>query len=176
MCRCGAEVSVTVHRGDITQHAADVLVNSTNPALAPGAGVAGAFYRAGGEAMHEEMRRAAPLGLHTGEFISTGSHGLPCKHIIHVVSHRWVDRAGRNDDLEERMWSMYADVFRYARDELGAASIATPSLGTGIFRVPLAVAVRAFYRAAKAFPDLDIRLVAFDEDTYRAYAEHETRK
>ena len=48
---------------DVTTLEVDAIANAANTELRHGGGVAGAIARAGGPAIDEESRRAAPIGL-----------------------------------------------------------------------------------------------------------------
>src|SRR5215470_14913423 len=82
---------------DLTRQEVDAIVNAANEALAPGGGVCGAIYRAGGPEIFDE---AATLGgCATGDAKATGAGRLPAKHVIHTVGPVWNGGESGEDDL-----------------------------------------------------------------------------
>jgi O-acetyl-ADP-ribose deacetylase (regulator of RNase III) len=92
---------------------------------------------------------------------------LPARWIIHAVGPRW---QGGSHGEAELLASCYRRALELA-DELGARSIAFPAISTGIYGYPpdqaAAVAIQAI-RQTPTRVEL-VRLVAFDDDTYRLY-------
>ena len=77
---------LAVMEGDITQVAADAIVNAANNAFAAGGGVDGAIRRAAGPELSGEMRRRYPSGTPTGSALSTGAYGLPARWVIPAIA------------------------------------------------------------------------------------------
>jgi O-acetyl-ADP-ribose deacetylase (regulator of RNase III) len=130
--------------GDITRVSADAIVNAANAQLAGGAGVDGAIHRAGGPAIREETRRRYPDGCPTGGAVVTGAGNLPSRWVIHAVAPVWRGGQAGEPDL---LRGSYATALTRAA-EVGARSIAFPSLGTGIYGNPLAPSARIALEAA----------------------------
>lgn len=124
-------------QGDITQVAADAIVNAANENLIPGAGVAGAIDRVGGPAMRaDSFALPGSPRCPTGSAVATGAGKLPARHVIHAVAPIW--NGGRNGE-PELLRGAYHRSLELA-DELGLHSIAFPSLGTGVYGYPLEAA------------------------------------
>jgi O-acetyl-ADP-ribose deacetylase (regulator of RNase III) len=121
--------SIEVLEADITTLAVDAIANAANTQLMHGGGVAGAIRRAGGAAVENESRAAAPIGL--GEAVATSGGDMPCRWVIHAAT---MELGGPTS----------ADVIRratastlQAADELGARSLALVAFGTGVGGFPL---------------------------------------
>ena len=163
---------IFLQRGDITRVAADVIVNASNAYMLPGGGVSGAIHAAADQSVERESReiveRRGPLD--PGEAAATTAGELPARHIVHALGPVW---HGGHSGEAEALASAYRESIRVA-DELGAASIAFPSISTGIFGYPAdraaPVALRAVRDAlARATHMREARFVLFDEETYQAY-------
>jgi O-acetyl-ADP-ribose deacetylase (regulator of RNase III) len=159
-------VRIEAVAGDITAQKVDAVVNAANQSLAGGGGVDGAIHRAAGA--RELHAACAELGgCPTGDAKATDGFALPARWIIHAVGPRW---QGGSHGEAELLASCYRRALEVA-DELGARSIAFPAISTGIYGYPpdraAAVAIQAI-RQAPTRVEL-VRLVAFDDDTYRLY-------
>jgi len=162
-------------RGDITKEKTEAIVNAANSSLLGGGGVDGAIHRAGGPAIHEECRaiRDRQGGCPTGEAVVTTGGRLAARYVIHTVGPVWRGGEGGEKDL---LSSCYRNALRRAK-ELGVASIAFPSISTGIYGYPIAEAAPVALRTVAGFlaeeegaPSL-VRFVLFDEETFRVYRE-----
>ena len=129
-----------VLRADITTLAVDAIVNAANSALAGGGGVDGAIHRAAGPALLAECRQVAPCP--TGEARITGGHRLPARHVIHTVGPVWRGGGAGEDEL---LAACYRNSLALAWRH-GAASIAFPSISTGIYRFPADLAAKIAVR------------------------------
>ena len=126
--------SIEVAEADITTLDVDAIANAANTQLMHGGGVAGAIARAGGQAVDDESRARAPIGL--GEAVETTGGEMPCRWVIHAAT---MEPGGPTSP----------DVIRRATastlgraDELGARSLALVAFGTGVGGFPLDEAAR----------------------------------
>jgi len=120
--------------GDITALEVDAIANAANTELRHGGGVAAAIARAGGPAIDEESRAAAPIGL--GEAVETSGGAMPCRWVIHAAT---MELGGPTSaDIIRRAT---ASTLRRA-DELGARSLALVAFGTGVGGFPIDEAAR----------------------------------
>lgn len=157
--------------GDITTQDVDAVVNAANSSLLGGGGVDGAIHAAGGPeilaACRELRATSLPDGLATGQAVATTAGRLPARWVIHTVGPVY----GRDADAPALLASAYRESLRVA-DELGARSVAFPSISTGAYGYPLAeaapVAVRAV-RESGAAVEL-VRFVLFGRAAYAAFA------
>ncbi len=153
-------------QGDITQQAADAIVNAANSRLAGGGGVDGAIHRAGGPSIMAETREKYPQGCPTGEAVITGAGQLPARHVIHTVGPIWQGGKQGEPDL---LASAYRRSLEVAVDH-SCQSIAFPSLSTGAYGYPLDLAARTALRTVMAFlrerkQPAQVRFVLFDQGT-----------
>lgn len=119
-------------QADITTLEVDAVVNAANSALAGGGGVDGAIHRAGGpEIMRELNERYA--GCPTGSAVITGGGRLRAKAVIHAVGPRWRDGSHAEPGL---LAAAYRTAFALAREH-GHATVAAPSISTGIYGFPI---------------------------------------
>ena len=149
-------------RGDVTLQETDAIVNAANAALAEGAGVCGAVFAAAGRSDLAAACRAIGR-CPVGDACTTPGFGLRARWIIHAVGPRW---GGGHSGEAELLAGAYRAVLREA-DAIGARSVATPILSSGIFGYPLDDACRIAVETLRDTPSSadEIRLVAFDERT-----------
>ncbi len=146
-------------RADITTVHADAMVNAANSHLAGGGGVDGAIHRAGGREIMAELSERYD-GCPTGSAVITGAGRLPARHLIHAVGPRWRD--GEHGEREQ-LRSAYGSAFALAAEN-GAATVVCPSISTGIYGFPIAIAAPiavAEARSALAVEGTSLREVTF---------------
>ncbi len=157
-------------RGDITAQEVDAVVNAANSRLAGGGGVDGAIHRRGGPSIMEQCRRIG--GCPTGSAVVTGAGDLPARWVIHAVGPVWSGGRRNEDALLASAWRASLDRAR----EIGARTVAFPSLSTGAYRFPVDRAARVALAAVREWlrehpDDLDeVRVVLFDRATFDAWA------
>jgi O-acetyl-ADP-ribose deacetylase (regulator of RNase III) len=126
-------------QGDITTVDADVIVNAANSSLMGGGGVDGAIHRAGGPAILAECKEivARQGQLQTGQAVLTTAGDLPARHVVHTVGPIWGNVT--EDEAVQLLASCYRNSLDLSR-EAGAKSVAFPSISTGVYRFPKALA------------------------------------
>ena len=163
---------IRIVKGDITKIAdVQAIVNAANRSLLGGGGVDGAIHRAAGPGLLAECRRL--FGCETGQAKITGAYNLPCDYVIHTVGPVWY---GGKSGEEELLASCYFHSMQTALEH-GIRSIAFPSVSTGAYRFPVALAadialgtVSRFLEDNRKHFDL-VTWVLFDSETEAVYRE-----
>jgi O-acetyl-ADP-ribose deacetylase (regulator of RNase III) len=136
---------IEILQGDITKMEVDAIVNAANSSLLGGGGVDGAIHRAAGPELLAETRKIG--GCPTGEARVTKGYRLPAKWVIHTVGPIW---SGGNRNEDDLLASCYRNSFK-AAIEIGAVTVAFPSISTGAYRFPLERAVNIALRETRSF-------------------------
>ena len=159
---------IEIIEGDITTMEVDAIVNAANTSLLCGGGVDGAIHRAAGPELLAETRTLG--GCPTGEARVTKGYKLPAQWVIHTVGPIW---SGGKKDEDRLLANCYKNTFK-AAIQIGAATLAFPSISTGAYRFPLERAINIALGETKSFLQADqsikkVFFVCFGSEAYEAY-------
>ena len=162
------QTRIAIMEGDITQVAADAIVNAANTSLLGGGGVDGAIHRAAGPQLLDECRKFG--GCPTGEARITGGYRLPACYVIHTPGPIWRGGTANEDRL---LASCYRNCLALA-SSLGCKTVAFPSISTGVYHFPVARAARIAIATIQAYLQthddiMCVTMVCFDSATLTAY-------
>ncbi|WP_129661398.1 O-acetyl-ADP-ribose deacetylase [Rothia uropygialis] len=173
-------MDIEIRPGDITEVEVDAIVNAANSSLMGGGGVDGAIHRAGGPAILEECKKIRetdfPDGLPAGRAVATTAGDLPAQWVIHTVGPTYAKTAEKYAEKAPILASCYRSALQIAA-EIGAASVAFPTISAGVYGWPMDDATRIAVEAIRAMEDQvgdtirTVVLVPFGhkaEDGYRA--------
>jgi O-acetyl-ADP-ribose deacetylase (regulator of RNase III) len=134
---------------DLITAPVDVIVNPANGGLSHGGGVAGQIVARGGEIIQQESEQFINEHgeLDSGMVAMTSAGALPFQAILHAVG----PRMGEGDE-EDMIARVVSNCLKLCEMHDWQA-IAFPAISAGIFRVPVEVVARGFYRAITSFWD-----------------------
>jgi O-acetyl-ADP-ribose deacetylase (regulator of RNase III) len=168
------QTRLTITQGDITKMSTDAIVNAANSTLMGGGGVDGAIHRAGGPAILEECKGivARQGQLPTGQAVITTGGKMKTRYVIHTVGPIW---RGGDQGEPELLASAYRESLNTAAAN-GLASVAFPSISTGVYRYPIREAARIALKTVAEFlrqPTTvkEVVFVLFNDEAYAAYYE-----
>ncbi|MBM4339822.1 MAG: O-acetyl-ADP-ribose deacetylase [Deltaproteobacteria bacterium] len=161
---------LAVVQGDITRQDTEAIGNAANSHLAGGGGVDGAIHRAGGRSIMDELK-AKYKGCPTGSAVITDGGNLKAKYVIHAVGPIY---SGAPRDAELLSSAYRTSLELCTKHKI--ASIAFPSISTGVYGYPVEEASRVALKTVmdylKDHPDIKmVRFVLFDARTYQIYEE-----
>lgn len=160
--------------GDITDMSTTVIVNAVNTGLLGGLGVDGAIHKAAGPGLYnfnyEQLRFCPPGELRISPALGNLQHN-GVQWIFNTVGPRWAGDDSRTycASILKRCYARCLS----AAHQLGAPSIALPSISTGVYGYPTdEAAAIAFYEielAREREYEGQIILVAFDHETLELF-------
>jgi O-acetyl-ADP-ribose deacetylase (regulator of RNase III) len=157
--------ALEVVQQDVTRLEVDAIANAANTHLMHGGGVAAAIERAAGQALAEESRAKAPIGL--GDAVETTAGDMPSRWVIHAAT---MELGGPTSaDIIERATR---STLRVA-EELGCSSLALVAFGTGVGGFPLDEAASLMVGVAREH-DGGLERIVFavhGDDAERAFRE-----
>ena len=164
----GVRDRIEIVEGDITKMEVDAIVNAANSSLLGGGGVDGAIHRAAGPQLLEETRKIG--GCPSGEARVSKGYKLPATWVIHTVGPVW---SGGNQSEDILLSNCYKNSLEAAA-EIGAETIAFPSISTGVYRFPLERAANIALKEAVSFLSKDksmkkVVFVCFGNKAYKTY-------
>jgi O-acetyl-ADP-ribose deacetylase len=167
-------MKIELLQADITELAADAIVNAANSSLLGGGGVDGAIHRKGGRAILDDCIkiREKQGGCPTGEAVLTTAGNLPSRFVIHTVGPVWHGGASGEDEL---LRNCYLNSLKIA-EELGLKTVAFPNISTGIYGFPKHRAAGIALKTITQYQLTNTRIekvicVCYDEENYAIYKE-----
>lgn len=167
-------MELLIQPGDITEAKVDAVGNAANSSLLGGGGVDGAIHRRGGPEILAACRKlrdtTLPEGLPAGQAVATTAGELPARWVIHTVGPVHEDHRDHSGTLA----SCYRRSLRVAA-EIGAASVAFPTISAGAYGWPLEDAARIAVDTTRQMLDevgqvvIRVVFVPFGDDAEQAF-------
>ena len=157
-----SNLSVIVH--NILRQPCDIVVISANPSLLAGSGISGIIHKAAGPQLEAVAKPFAPLA--PGQAIITPAFSLSAKNVIHTVCPRYID--GQRGESEQ-LYNAYASALALHSEAPNAKSIAFVSMGTGVYKWPMALAADIAVKALLTSTFEETLMCVMDEKTRLIY-------
>ena len=142
----------------------DIIVISANPSLLAGSGISGIIHKAAGPQLEAAAKPFAPLT--PGQAIITPAFDLSAKYVIHTVCPRYMD--GQRCQAEQ-LYNAYASALALHSQAPNAKSIAFVSMGTGVYKWPMALAADVAVKALLTSTFEETLMCVIDEKTRLIY-------
>jgi O-acetyl-ADP-ribose deacetylase (regulator of RNase III) len=143
---------------------AGIIVISANPSLLAGSGISGIIHKGAGPQLEVVAKPFAPLM--PGQAIITPGFNLSAKYVIHTVCPRYMD--GQRGEAEQ-LYNAYASALALHSEAPDAKSIAFVSMGTGIYKWPIALAADIAVKALLTSTFEETFMCVMDEETRLIY-------
>jgi O-acetyl-ADP-ribose deacetylase len=155
-------------QADITTLDVDAIVNAANNSLLGGGGVDGAIHRTAGPDLLKESRSLG--GCDTGDAKITRGYRLKARHVIHTVGPIYRGGVSGEPRLLE---SCYKRSFEIAHEHK-LATLAFPSISTGVYGYPIAeasqIALKTTLAQLERFPEIEhVTFALFSEADLEVY-------
>ena len=154
---------LSIVREDISRMMADAIVNPTNRDMIATGGTDLAIHRAAGRQLDAECISLSPLGV--GQVKVTKGYRLPCRHVIHTVSPRYV---GGHAGEEALLRACYLGALEQAA-ALGCETVAIPLIGSGDCGFPKDRVLRFAVSVITEFlleKEMTVALCVYDRESY----------
>jgi O-acetyl-ADP-ribose deacetylase (regulator of RNase III) len=142
----------------------DIIVISANPSLLAGSGISGIIHKAAGPQLEAAAKPFAPLT--PGQAIITPAFNISAKYVIHTVCPRYMD--GQRGEAEQ-LYNAYASALALHSQAADAKSIAFVSMGTGVYKWPMALAADIAVKALLMSTFEQTLMCVMDEKTRQMY-------
>ena len=149
---------------NILNISSEILVISANPSLLAGSGISGIIHKIAGPQLEDVAKPFAPLT--PGQSIITPAFNLSSKYVIHTVCPRYMD--GQRGEAEQ-LYNAYASALALHSEAPDAKSIAFVSMGTGVYKWPMALAADIAVKALLTSTFDQTLMCVMDEATRVVY-------
>jgi O-acetyl-ADP-ribose deacetylase (regulator of RNase III) len=158
------EDMITLILSNLLSLPCDIVVISANPSLLAGSGISGIIHKAAGPQLEAAAKQFAPLT--PGQSIITPAFNLSSKYVIHTVCPRYMD--GQRGEAEQ-LYNAYASALALHSEAPDAKSIAFVSMGTGVYKWPMALAADIAVKALLTSTFEETLMCVMDEATRVVY-------
>ena len=155
---------ISIETQNILTVSTDILVLSANPSLLAGSGISGVIHTAAGSQLEATAKPFAPLT--PGQATITPGFNLSAKYVIHTVCPRYMD--GQRGESEQ-LYNAYASALALHSQAPDTQSIAFVSMGTGVYKWPMALAADIAVKALLTSTFEETLMCVVDEKTRLIY-------